>query len=271
MKKKFTPASICSQQKWQGFPVSKKNTLRKMLPDKDKDGVPNRYDCHPQNRMRQEGFSKEDKAYLASNPKIKRGKFINKGSCGAVYSVQGHPDLVVKVPTARIYEDCKDMSIEKKYRSWCGHRSNLENEGSFCTDNDTNSEPFFIPTKQVVVKKCKVYNCDCIGLVRPRVESLGCGKNVTDSQIAVLHDKLVELSYKGFAFKDGLQVGKDKSGRILQFDLDSIERDTPSNAFYYNDDAWRHFLFNVGKLHGYNSESQQHWLDRYGWITPGKT
>jgi len=47
-------ASVRMQNRWKSFSPTTKRVLRKRLPDRDKDKVPNRYDCQPCNRFRQD-------------------------------------------------------------------------------------------------------------------------------------------------------------------------------------------------------------------------
>jgi hypothetical protein len=96
--KKLTPASIVSQKKWSSFPVAKRNKLRKMLPDRDKDGVPNIFDCHPRNKCKQESFLPSDDAYVKSLKTVKLGKYINGGENGQIFEVADNPDFIVKIP-----------------------------------------------------------------------------------------------------------------------------------------------------------------------------
>jgi len=47
-------ASIAKQHQWKGFSPIKKQHMIKKYPDRDKDGVPNRWDCQPWNPKEQD-------------------------------------------------------------------------------------------------------------------------------------------------------------------------------------------------------------------------
>ena len=47
-------ASVKKQQQWKSFTPLQKNTKRGLFRDSDKDGVPNRWDCQPFNKKKQD-------------------------------------------------------------------------------------------------------------------------------------------------------------------------------------------------------------------------
>jgi len=57
---KFGGASSAMQREWARMSPAQKNIARKKYPDCDKDGVPNKWDCQPKNKYRQEEQSYSD-------------------------------------------------------------------------------------------------------------------------------------------------------------------------------------------------------------------
>ena len=47
-------ASLKMQAQWRSLSGGQKNQLRKTLPDSDRDGVPDKYDCQPFNQKKQD-------------------------------------------------------------------------------------------------------------------------------------------------------------------------------------------------------------------------
>jgi len=47
-------ASVRLQNQWKNFSPKTKTILRKKFPDRDRDGVPNKWDCRPKNSLRQD-------------------------------------------------------------------------------------------------------------------------------------------------------------------------------------------------------------------------
>ena len=56
---KLKPASLKMQKRWSDFPKFKKQYLRKILVDTDKDLIPDKYDCQPYNRKKQDSPTME--------------------------------------------------------------------------------------------------------------------------------------------------------------------------------------------------------------------
>jgi hypothetical protein len=52
--RKFAGASIAKQKQWKSFSPGKKILLRKLYKDSDKDRVPDKWDCQPYNKYRQD-------------------------------------------------------------------------------------------------------------------------------------------------------------------------------------------------------------------------
>ena len=215
-------------------------------------------------KPRKAAFLPDDEKYLSTHKRIVLGDYIDQGAVGAVYGVKNNSNLVVKVPVACANGNCKDIRKD----GWCWSKNDLMEEGDFCEENHTNSKPMYIPTRVVKMKKCNgVDDGYCVGLVRPRIKQLTWKDNIPLSQLVTLRKQLIKLSRQGFVFSDGLQVGIDKAGRILQFDLNSVDKDTVSNALYYNNEVWRKLLYDLGILQR-STESIKRWKKNYAWIDP---
>jgi hypothetical protein len=214
-------------------------------------------------RPRKAAFLPDDEKYLNTHKRITLGEHIGTGGYGGVYSVKNNPNLVVKIPVACTDGYCKNIRKD----GWCYSKNDIMDEGNFCEDHNTNSKSLFIPTKVVKMKKCNNDIGYCIGLVRPRIKELTMRDNIPLSQLVTLRKQLIDLSKQGFVFADDLQVGVDQAGRILQFDLNSVNKDTVSNALYYNNTAWRKLLHSLGILQQ-RTESMSKWNKKYAWIDP---
>jgi hypothetical protein len=244
MKKKLTPASICSQKKWASLPVAKKNNLRKMLGDRDKDGVPDKYDCRPKNKCKQETFLSDDAAYLASHDDIYPQDLLETGANGSVYSVKGNKNLVVKFAKGVVD---RGEPLKRRCADANSFEDEIAKEGELYNQFNLNDEPLFIPTKVIKITGSEVDRSRSFtGLVRPRIMIVNNRKRIeyslTTRQLNELCAKLKELSSKGFKLADGLQIGIDRTGRVLQFDVGSIEKCLPSEAYKFNNLAWAVFL-----------------------------
>ena len=261
-KKKLTPASICSQKAWSGLSKTVKKELRKSLPDKDKDGVPNKYDCRPKNKRRQETFLPDDAAYLNSDPEIRIGKKLGQGAAGEVFTVKGNKNLVVKIPRGAV--DTNDeyagtISYDNATKTAARLRREIENYNRLNLEH----EPMCTPTHVVDLGYNSVMRGNMVGLVRPKLNTINdvgnhgyskSLKKLTDAQVETIRQKLIELSYKGFVINDGLQIGIDRAGRPLLYDLEGIESaiswSTLPEIFTMNNHLWKRFLFDIGKLYG---------------------
>ena len=240
-KRKPAPASLVAQKAWGGLSKLVKGELRKTLPDRDKDGVPNGFDCKPLNRRKQEAFLSDDARYLNDHPNIELGEHIDDGAFGAVYGVKNREDkLVVKVPL--VYTQLS--KYKKQYRSDALRASSayIEPESWAYEDFNLENAPLVAPTKTVQITKD---GNTFIGLVRPRVTVFGVRRNElkpTPEQFEYIRRRVITLSHSGIVIKDGLQVGLDRHGRILLFDIGDIKSRTVSEAFKINSEKWKEFL-----------------------------
>jgi hypothetical protein len=260
MKKKIQNASKPAQKAWHNFPGMLKSELRRVLPDSDHDGVPNGFDCHPKNKRKQEEFLQQDEQYLDSHPLVKMGKFLGKGCVGQVREIRGNPNLVVK--TVRSYEGKEGEDVVESIRDGKFATKELKVEANFFTKNKLEKEPLFIPTRVVKIGPEKK-----LGLIHPKVHDRVEyyphfhieGKNgksaFTPSRLKTLRQHIIDLSYKGFVFVDGLQIGVDDAGRILQYDIGFMQRDKPGSdrPFEVNNVHWQEFISEFGGPQKYGS------------------
>jgi hypothetical protein len=216
-KKKLTPASICSQKKWCSLPIKKKNHLRKTLPDKDKDGVPNKFDCRPKNKRKQESFLSQDMAYIGANPKVEINECLGAGTFGAVYTIKGNDRLIVKIPNGfRHTYSINQANIPKNTPSTRKRRANynqrvLNEEYQKSIDGDFDNKPLFVPTRQVNIGNGGMFSHDYIGLIRPRLHMIidndgevdkQAVARITVSQLEKMRQDLIRISKEGYVFTD---------------------------------------------------------------------
>lgn len=268
-KQLIKPASIAAQKAWAGFPLGLKKELRRALPDTDKDKVPNGFDCRPRNKRRQESFLPADAAYLNSNPGITLGEYVAGGSEGDVFEVAGNRNFIVKLP--KTYTSKFNTSSFKRAHN-ARSQELFNDEMTYYTNNDLYNKPLFIPTKVVPVTNPYIGNRQQLGLIKPKIAPVTDysepvpSRNlfrVTEAQLIDLRDKLVDLSYEGFGFEDGLQVGIDRAGRLLVYDLGKMAKYRPGSdrPFHVNNNAWQEFLGDIGRFPTTNSAYK-----RYGMI-----
>ena len=216
-------------------------------------------------RPRKEAFLSRDIAYLNSNPNITLGKQIGTGYFSDVFEVEGNKHLAIKI--TRHFNDIENYTIsELKYYMQDAERE-IEEEYRQYQEGDFERQPLMIPTKAI---RITIDGIESVGLVRPRVlpiydkedgNTLPCKRKLSDKQLRSLFGLLVELTHKGYAFHDHLQIGIDSRGRLLVYDLgDVLKYPLSSNIPYHsNNRSWRGFLEHLGK-----TPSQ---IERYGEIT----
>jgi hypothetical protein len=246
--KKQKPASIFAQKAWQEFSLSTKRNLRKVLRDKDKDDTPDLFDCRPLNPKKQESFLPQDQLYLNTHSSIRpTKKILGTGVVGAVAPVANNPRLVVK--TVRSYKGATD--VVSNIRDGKFARRELKKEADDFEKYKLEKEPLFIPTKAVKID-------GQLGLVRPKgiilteyypTFKVFHKEKITDEKLIKLRKDLIDLSYKGFVFADGLQLMLDDAGRILLYDIGFIQKDRPGSdhAFEVNNMHWQELLEKLGK------------------------
>jgi hypothetical protein len=230
------------------LPVKKKLTIKSII-----------------SRPRNEAFLSRDVAYLNSNPSIKLGKQIGEGHWGDVFAVEGNKHLAIKVPKHFTNTEELTRSERKYYMEDAEHE--IEEEYRQYQTGDFEQQRLMIPTKRV---KIVIDGIEGTGLLRPRIlpiydrteaNLIPAKRKLSDKQLHSLFDALIELTHKGYAFHDNLQIGIDSHGRLLVYDLGDVLKYTPSSNIPYhsNNRSWRGFLEYLGK-----TPSQ---IAKYGEIT----
>lgn len=219
-------------------------------------------------RPRKEAFLPSDAVYLNTRS-IKLGKLITKGTRGEVFEVEGNKNLVVKTYKG-VHNNGDQYGRQHNYDMMHG---DIDDEAALYENNNFDNTPLVIPTKIVNLGSFGLRRGNLKGLVRPRVVPVfDYAENVPEQNIKRLNakaietirQKLIALSYQGYMLRDGLQIGLDKAGRPLLFDMGHFRRSSMiDEVFEHNNDAWDEFLDFIGK--GGNSG-----LARYGEVTNGK-
>lgn len=257
-------ASVAAQRAWAIMTERQRNEIRKRYrQDPDKDGVPTGFDCRPYNKKKQESFLPDDANWIKSN-KIEKDKKLGSGMIGDVFKVKGNSNLVIKTVT-KIRKTTKNTppEVAKFAKNAAKFRNSAFNkEMEFYDKNKMYKEPLIIPAKRV-----KINGTNEIGVLKPTIipiiePSTGRIKNkqlITEKMLLDAQKKLTILSYRGYIFSDGLQLGIDRSGKLLQFDTGQMKRiinngkisDAP---FKHNNALWLQFIrkfdkfLNVGPL-----------------------
>ena len=220
------------------------------------------------NRRRQEGFTPTDQAYLNSHKNVTLGKKIGEGCFGQVYEADngdGNNDFVVKIPFQYPIIDkfeYDQLSASEKRRRTRVDEYAIRGEAINYKRFKGKEQPMLIPTK---ITKVNINGKKTIGLIRPKVTPIfdnmhnvsESGKlrmmkdkqRVTNSMLRNLYNKLVILTRQGYSFDDGLQLGIDKTGRVLVFDLGDVLQYSPSSNIPYhtNYKMWVRLLEHLDK------------------------
>lgn len=179
----------------------------------------------PKDKKRRESWLPEDKAWLDTNPEIIPDTKIGAGAYGDVYTVRGNGNIVVKIPEP---DD---------------HTANDEEWNSY-ESLSLDREPLMIP-----IKSKKVGSANW--LIKPRVKEIGYKTKhhkPTDTELEQIRRKLITLSHHGLYCDDGLQLGIDRAGRILMFDLGVMHDTTPTEAAKRNNKDWMNLLTILNKI-----------------------
>jgi hypothetical protein len=198
-------------------------------------------------RPRKEAFLPHDSTYIKSAPSVVLGKFIDSGTNTEVYFVKNNRNMIVKVPTGYVLRR-KGVTESQRMRLIRDGVDVLQNEFDFYTDNDLEHEKLIIPTILVNLPENDLGATGVIGLMRPRLNTFEYGKELNDAQFKLLKSQLISISYKGLYLVDGVQLGVDRAGRILLFDLGGIKKGSMSTAFNNNNKQWLDLLDYMAQL-----------------------
>jgi len=258
---KLTPASLISQKAWKNFPTGVKRELRKVLPDHDRDGTPNIFDCRPNNPKRQESFLPVDMTYIKQNPGIAKSRKLGSGMSGDVHKAKNNSRLVIKVP--REYSASEYGKAGKKYTK--DAVQSLEDEAELFFKYHLDKQPLFIPThmekkggKVRVIRPSVTVVVQYVHDSRDTKDPGSLNKlaiinrsKVNERNLRKLHADLQTVTERGFRLMDGLQVGIDnQTGNFVLFDLGYLQKDKPGSliTFKQNNYWWMQFIrhFNGG-------------------------
>lgn len=246
-------ASLKDQKAWAMMPRSAKQRLSTRLRNSDRDSVPDGYDCRIRDRRRQEAFLPSDLKIVGKLKSVTPGKLLSHGGAGNVSTVEDLPGFVVKTP------------VNKKNSYYQAERKDgFEYERRFYKKHELIDEPLFIPTKEVKVGKQTALLRPSVTVISEpnRVISRKITSKITDKQLEIMRQKLIKLSAKGYLFYDGLQIGFDKSGRLLEYDCGEMDIVPSKEAFANNNREWLYFLTRIGK-----AKNEQEAAKKYGTIS----
>jgi len=171
--------------------------------------------------------------------KLETGKFVGSGCYSTTFEVAGHPYFVIKVMCGNtVAESVKER--DEVYDQYL--RLGL------------NRFSVIVPMSKIGnIGDAKDIESSSIGLLMPKLRPVGiiCEDNakggLTDGQVMILRNGLVELSLAGFASGDCLQAGVTLDGRPYFMDAESFVRTTPLRAQWVNYFRWKDFCITVSK------------------------
>ena len=214
--------------------------VKKMIATKKKKLTPASITSRP----RKAAFLSDDARYLESNPKIELDREIGHGDYGNVFTVAGNKNLVVKIPRGTGHGGNFPMSGEAERSA-----KQLRYEADNYKKHNLYNKPLIAPMREVNMGHDNTLGRDMIGLVMPRVNDNDLSY-LTPSQLEMIRKQLIDLSEHGFILSDGFQVGMDKVGRPLIYDLGSVDfvGDSWSKAQIYmkNNRMFQKFLSEIG-------------------------
>lgn len=218
-------------------------------------------------KFKRESFLPSDRRYIDENharQQYEIDQLIGEGQNGEVWSIKGSKNLVVKLPPCQI-----DMDEHKKLSFFdqvdC---ANIQAELDAYNRFGISGNPIIIPTERAKVRGPRGRNVN--GIVRPFVEPIvdyakshapGRSK-LTDKHIEFIRRNVIELSEQGVGLQDGIQLGFDRAGRPMIYDLGGIVH-IGNRAYEQNRIAWKNFLYDIGVTSARDSDMKRALL-KYG-------
>lgn len=215
-------------------------------------------------KLRREEFLPDDMAWidkrLRSEQPIELGDFIAEGCSGSVFTVKGNKNVVIKVP--KYYNEMEEVYHGKDFPQAKRTRRDLRIEATEVDEFGCNRAPLFAPSRIIKLPGKTPSGGDYIGILRPSVKPIMDNaksvpsarlKKLTNGQLEEIRFNLIKLSYQGYTITDGLQIGLDRIGRPLMYDLGNITKEeNPSKhmlkiIFMDNNLMWISFLCFIGK------------------------
>jgi len=193
-------------------------------------------------------FEKRDKKFLAKNKSVVAVKTVGTGTNGQVSEIQGNSNLVVKQDRSSFSRRNSD-SVSSEYKFF--KKYNLEKEDIFAPTKDikVNAKKSKKSSDGIIHPKLKIISTGDRGVIHPRY--------LTPSVLAKLKKSLTELTYKGYMFSDGLQLGEDRLKRIMDYDFGDMQKVDMKKSvnvrrcFYINNKMWRELGRDIKKDVGY--------------------
>ena len=173
----------------------------------------------------------------ANKPKI--GKFITQGTCGDVFEIEGDKSSVIKVPIG--YMNGNKSSVQ-------GTAQDVLDEARTYKRLKLALEPIFTHMKVIKLAKLEGAKGNYVGLIKSRITPVS--SKVTVAQIEQLRRKVINLSHKGFIFKDKIEVGTDSNGNLSIYDTGFIKKGDPEDAFDINNSKWERLTKEVSRMKG---------------------
>ena len=216
-------------------------------------------------KPRKAAFLPSQEAYARSHTNVELGDYLGAGNYGAVFTVKGNPNMVVKVPNgfentypAGLIKPPKGTISERRIRIKKNARF-IEREGDTYEQHGFEGREFLVPTRKVNIGNNGLFSRNYMGLLRPRLRVItdrdglvdkSAAIRITRSQLEAMRQYLIQLTNEGYIFDDGLQVGIDSAGRLLIYDLGSVVKSENKINNYgeqMNNMHWWNFLKTIGK------------------------
>lgn len=147
-KKQVHNANLQLQRQWMFMPIEKKVVKRILFKDSDKDGVPDKYDCQPRNKYKQENktiiVESHGKTHLLKGNNGVWGVMTNRSGHDEVYSFKTEIEARKFMEAENIYnqERFKKFMQGRHEKDVVQPNENIENEFEKYKDDDINMFDF---------------------------------------------------------------------------------------------------------------------------------